>query len=412
MSKNKSGTFIHGIAASEHLDSSGERIKIEGVDISSLTKDGVFNFEHQSKEASSIVGKILEAKKILKRSDCDNDHQRHFWDRIKMPFIYVAGELFDAEGHQAANDVAAMLKYDAKVDRRKHKKLINFSIEGSRLEKDGANILKCIARKVSVTITPCNKVCEAEELKKEEVKKDLLGDVLNKNESFCEVMKNKKYYTGLYHKKPKTSAKQSYIPQPKGSAATTTGQGVKENKPGSTIEPKRTFKPDEAPKDMRVGDRIEHKKPRARTGAEIYNDPDTWKSDEKSSKVAKKSENKDKKGTSGVEKSLKSQLSAKKDVFKSNVAKALTAGSGLGAPAQKEGGQAANKENIEIKVQKVYKSISEDNWNTFQKKEELVKFLEEKLPNLSKKEVMAIAKTVAYSIEKKKELKLKELISE
>ena len=68
------GTIIHGIAASEHLDSSGERIKIEGVDISSLTSDGVMNMEHQSKEASAIVGKILEAKKILKRSDCENEH--------------------------------------------------------------------------------------------------------------------------------------------------------------------------------------------------------------------------------------------------------------------------------------------------------------------------------------------------
>lgn len=161
--KNKKGTFIHGIGASEHLDSSGERIKIKGIDISSLTKDGVFNFEHQSKEASSIVGKVIEAKKILKEDDCENKHHKYFWNKIKKPFLYVAGELFDADGHQAAKDVAAMLRYDTRnKDNKETKKLVNFSIEGQKLENDGGVITKCIARKMSITITPCNKVCEAE----------------------------------------------------------------------------------------------------------------------------------------------------------------------------------------------------------------------------------------------------------
>lgn len=195
----KRGTFIHGIAASEHLDSSGERIKIEGVDISSLTRDGVFNYEHNSKEASSIVGKILEAKKILKRSDCDNDHQKYFWDKIKMPYIYVAGELFDAVGHKEAGEVAAMVRYDQQAPINKDsKKLINFSIEGSRMEKQGAIITKCIARKISITLTPCNKVCEAEELKldpKEEKHSDsgnfsFIQDIMSKSdEPSCQIMK-------------------------------------------------------------------------------------------------------------------------------------------------------------------------------------------------------------------------------
>ena len=197
--KTKRGTFIHGIAASEHLDSSGERIKIEGVDITSLTKDGTFNYEHDSKSPSSIVGKIWEAKKILKRSDCENEHQKEFWDKLKMPFIYVAGELFDAVGHQAASEVAAMLRYDQQEPLNKDaKKLINFSIEGSRVEKQGAIITKCIARKVSVTLTPCNKVCEAHELKIDDgAKKEaadgkfsFIQDVMSKaDEPSCQIMK-------------------------------------------------------------------------------------------------------------------------------------------------------------------------------------------------------------------------------
>lgn len=197
--KSKRGTFIHGIAASEHLDSSGERIKIDGVDISSLTKDGTFNYEHDSKSPSSIVGKIWEAKKILKRADCDNDSQKYFWDKIKMPFIYVAGELFDSVGHTSAGEVAAMLRYDQLDAMNKDaKKLINFSIEGTRVEKTGQIITKCIARKVSITLTPCNKVCEAEELKIDDgAKKEsatgefmFVQDVMSKaDEPSCEIMK-------------------------------------------------------------------------------------------------------------------------------------------------------------------------------------------------------------------------------
>lgn len=251
----KRGTFIHGIAASQHLDSSGERIIIDGVDISSLTKDGVFNFEHQSKEASSIVGKILEAKKILKVSDCENDHHRFFWDKIKMPFIYVAGELFDAVDHQAAKDVAAMVRYDGvKQVNKDTKKLINFSIEGSRLEKQGSNITKCIARKVSVTITPCNKVCEAAELKMptndEPKEKDsgsfsFIQDIMSKSdEPSCQIMKEEIpfLYTDIKSEK------------------------ISKNK--------RTFTPDKAPSTLKPGDKIDHsKQPRAKTGAEIYGKP-------------------------------------------------------------------------------------------------------------------------------------------
>jgi hypothetical protein len=220
MADQKRGTFIHGIAASEHLDSSGERIKVDGVDISSLTKDGVFNYEHNSKEASSIVGKILEAKKILKRSDCDTDHQKYFWDKIKMPYIYVAGELFDGVGHKEAGEVAAMVRYDQQEPINKEaKKLINFSIEGSRMEKQGAVITKCIARKISITLTPCNKVCEAEELKmdpKEEKHSDsgkfaFIQDVMSKaDEPSCQIMKGEIPF--LYKAAPA-------IPAPKMSAA-------------------------------------------------------------------------------------------------------------------------------------------------------------------------------------------------
>ena len=202
----KRGTFIHGVAASEHLDSSGERIKIEGIDISSLTKDGSFNWEHKSDAASSIVGKIFEAKKILKASDCENDNHTYFWNKLQMPFLYVAGELFDGVDHSEAKNVAAMLRYDSQTKKNEeNKKLINFSIEGSRLDKQGSNILKCIARKISITVTPCNKVCEAEEMKEDQGKGSaqkasaedfsFITDIVTKGEhrSSCQILKSEDF---------------------------------------------------------------------------------------------------------------------------------------------------------------------------------------------------------------------------
>lgn len=295
MSDKKRGTFIHGIAASEHIDSSGERIQIEGVDITSLTKDGTFNYEHDSKSPSSIVGKIWEAKKILKRSDCENEHQKEFWDKLKMPFIYVAGELFDAVGHQAAGEVAAMLRYDGQESLNKEaKKLINFSIEGSRVEKQGAIITKCIARKVSVTLTPCNKVCEAYELKmddKAEKQSDsgkfaFIQDVMSKaDEASCQIMKGEVPF--LY-------------------------KADLNSPPGSGRTPKRIFSPQNAPSTMHVGDKISYVgQPKAKTGTQIYG------------KMPKQKPS--------WQKSEKKKLGK----YESNVRKALVASCGAGVPSTK-----------------------------------------------------------------------------
>ena len=367
---SKKGTFIHGIAASEHLDSSGERIEVSGIDISSLTKDGVFNYEHDSKTPASIVGKIHEAKKILKRSDCDNKHQEHFWDKIKIPYVYVAGELFDGVGHQQAQEVAAMLRYDSGIKKSDTKKLINFSIEGSKLDKKGQIIKKCVARKVSITITPCNKVCEAEAMPSNDTKKSLLDDVLNKTSEFeCEIMKGDVLDYGKFKQTP---------------------SGPKQI--GS----------------LKVGDRIDHTKmpdgkpKKPRTGKDIYNDPDTWKSEGKKGRCWDGYE-----PTPGKkpysEGSCKPKKKKKLSKYDSNVRKTLVAGSGMGIPSTKVNGEAVSKSEV-------LKAISDENWKTFTKKEELIEFVATNYPDIPEKEVVALAKTVAYLHMKKKEVKLSKML--
>lgn len=186
MSKN---TIIDGIAASEHLDSSGESLSIEGMDISSLGgPDSILNWEHGSKDRpTQVVGKVTFAKKLLKASDAKTKREKYFWNKSKKPMVYIKAELFDGVGHSGAQDVAAMLRYNNKDKGEDSRLVVGFSIEGGKIEKNGMTVTKSIARDVAITVKPCNKVCDAE-LIEEEVDENFLY----KNENFdCEIFKNK-----------------------------------------------------------------------------------------------------------------------------------------------------------------------------------------------------------------------------
>jgi hypothetical protein len=168
------GMMICGVAACQTLDSSGEVLDMKGLDISSLERDGTFNFEHEEKLASQTVGKILKAKKIFSEEDCSTSQELKHWNMIKVPFLWVVGELFDDVGHSGAQDVAAWMRYDEKWREKggypaDMKPVVNFSIQGGKLDKVGHRITTSLARKVSITITPCNKVAEAEEYKPDSI---------------------------------------------------------------------------------------------------------------------------------------------------------------------------------------------------------------------------------------------------
>lgn len=184
MSKN---TIIDGIAASEHLDSSGESLSIEGMDISSLGgPDSILNWEHGSKERpSQVVGKITFAKKIMKKDDAKTKREIYFWNKAKKPFVYIKAELFDGLGHSGAQDVSAMLKYKNKDKGEDSRLIVGFSIEGGKIEKKGMTVTKSIARDVAITVKPCNKVCDAEVLENNSGDEDFLY----KNQEFdCEIL--------------------------------------------------------------------------------------------------------------------------------------------------------------------------------------------------------------------------------
>jgi hypothetical protein len=167
---SKLGTIIEGIGSTPHIDSAGERVKLEGIDISTLTVNGLINTEHKSDNTTQIIGKIVEAKKIYKESDCENDRHKYFFKKAEGPYLYIKAILFDKFGHQGALDAVAMLKFDKEAGKlNEGHQVCGFSVEGSKLEVKGNVVEKCIARKMSFTNLPCNKMCIAEILENDSV---------------------------------------------------------------------------------------------------------------------------------------------------------------------------------------------------------------------------------------------------
>lgn len=152
------GSYIDGIASSQAIDTAGEVVDIAGMDISSLV-GSVFNYEHKSDIPAQIVGKILYAKKIFDEKDCENDRQLKFWNKCKLPYLYVMGQLFD-EFSPSAQEIAGVFQYDSQNPDKDP--TVGFSIEGSKISKEGMIVNRSIARKVTITVAPANKTCLAE----------------------------------------------------------------------------------------------------------------------------------------------------------------------------------------------------------------------------------------------------------
>jgi anti-sigma28 factor (negative regulator of flagellin synthesis) len=180
------GTYVDGIGASQNIDSSGEIVDIAGLDISSLEVDGSLNWEHKKDVPDQLVGKILKAKKIFSVKDCEDDRQKYYWEKCKVPYLYVLGELFD-DYTDSARTVAGLFRYDLDHRGKNAKDIVGFSVEGATIHKAGNTITRSIARKITCTGLPCNKMAVAEMVPKEGSKpKDNLSNIF-KTESYVEI---------------------------------------------------------------------------------------------------------------------------------------------------------------------------------------------------------------------------------
>lgn len=195
--EKSTGMLMDGIGLSSCVDSSNERIVIENADISDWEDGkGLCNWEHRGPDSSGsspldIVGKIIYCKKILKESDCENDRQRMYFDKIKgEKYVYVVMRLYDGAGHPGAIALAAQIR-----DHVANNEPIacRLSVEGTVLERDPSDkgvLTKVICKSVAITVKPCNRTCDTGvladplapkgfELKEEKDAGDILASIAN-----------------------------------------------------------------------------------------------------------------------------------------------------------------------------------------------------------------------------------------
>ena len=148
--------WIDMCAGSELKDTQGETLSVEGADISDLQDGkGRLNDNH-GKGFFNSLGRVTEAKKIFKSEDCENERHKYYWEKIKAPFIYAKGYLFNNEDHPNAKAAAAILR---NIHREDAPLVMKASVEGgvvARGTADPARLARTKIHSVALTFTPAN----------------------------------------------------------------------------------------------------------------------------------------------------------------------------------------------------------------------------------------------------------------
>jgi hypothetical protein len=155
----KKSIVIECIASTPDKDVAGESLDISGADISPLLENrGYLNSDHRN-DFAHTVGKVLDAKKIMKAEDCTTPTQMKYWQEVKKPFIWAKGELYDGVGHKEADAIASIYKfYMAKNEAPP----VKISVEGKTLERDGNNLKRTLIKGLALTLAPCNRKTRSE----------------------------------------------------------------------------------------------------------------------------------------------------------------------------------------------------------------------------------------------------------
>ncbi len=147
---------IDMIAGSQLRDTQGEMLSVEGADISELVAGrGRLNDNH-GKGFFNAIGRITGAKKIFKKEDCENERQEYYWEKVKAPYIYVKGYLYDDEDHPNARAAAAIIRNIHKADTPL---MMKASVEGgvqARGLADPTLLARTKIHSVALTFTPAN----------------------------------------------------------------------------------------------------------------------------------------------------------------------------------------------------------------------------------------------------------------
>lgn len=169
---------IDMIAGSQLRDTQGEMLSVEGADISDLMSGrGRLNDNH-GKGFFNSIGRVTFAKKVFKEEDASDDRQKHYWDKVKAPFIYVKGVLYDDEDHPNARAAAAILRNIHKTDTPLQLKA---SVEGGVIQRgiaDQSLLARTKIHSVALTFTPANNNTLIEPISLDKSHFDLEADML------------------------------------------------------------------------------------------------------------------------------------------------------------------------------------------------------------------------------------------
>jgi len=168
--------ILEGIFSVETPDTAGEVLSVEGADISDLqTGKATLNTEHINPEDAdkeevhkrdgkdeddfkgfnTIVGRVVNAKKIFTQDDCESDRELDAWREFKRPMIYGSVEIWDGpEAHDNARAAATVARM---FNKHQEGPQLGLSVEGATLERQGNFLKKTVIRKMALTMKPANK---------------------------------------------------------------------------------------------------------------------------------------------------------------------------------------------------------------------------------------------------------------
>lgn len=154
---NKKPTIIDGIIATSDRDVVGETLNIDGCDISALQSGmGRINDNHMA-GFSACLGRVIDAKKIYKKEDCEDERQQYWWEKAKKPFIYMKGCIFDdQEEHESAKALSSIMKH---ISAHSAPLAIKASVEGGIVERGGSDnkeLKRTRVSAVALTFSPAN----------------------------------------------------------------------------------------------------------------------------------------------------------------------------------------------------------------------------------------------------------------
>jgi hypothetical protein len=163
MAKDKK-LWLDMCAGSELKDTQGETLSVEGADITDLMMGAGRLNDNHGKGFFNSLGRITEAKKIFKAEDCDNERQKYYWEKIKAPYIYAKGYLYNDEDHPNAKAAAAILK---NIHRDDVPLRMKASVEGGVISRgitDPTRLARTKIHSVALTFTPANNATLVEAL--------------------------------------------------------------------------------------------------------------------------------------------------------------------------------------------------------------------------------------------------------